>query len=156
MVLLGYRKDRTNPNLRTSLTLPFILIMFFKMVIFPFPWYFSELELPSWNILKNWKISQKAREYVGNTLKLFYVFYNISTSKCEKWEIHYFKNTAKVLNKSNKMLEPTCGQLFLFRKHSYLELLESSYFYKILETVLLYTIYFSQNYLLKQTKISSS
>lgn len=116
MVLLGYRKDRTNPNLQTALTLPFILIMFSKMVIFPFPWYFSELELPSWNILKYWKISQKTREYVGNILKPFYVFYNISASKCEKWEIRYFKNTAKMLNKSNKVLEPTCGQLFFIQK----------------------------------------
>lgn len=53
---------------------------------------------------------------MGNTPKPFYVFYNISASKCEKWEICYFKNTAKVLNKSNKVLEPTCGQLFLIQK----------------------------------------
>lgn len=40
-----------------------------------------------------------------------------------------------VLNKSNQVLEPTYEQHFLSRKHFYLELLESLYFYQKLEII---------------------
>lgn len=87
---------------------------------------------------------------MGNPLNPAYVVFNIPPSRCEKLEFSYFWKTATVLNKSNKVFEPMCGQLFLSRKQFHLELLESLYFYKNLEMIPAYPFHFGQNYLLKK------
>lgn len=96
-------------------------------------------------------MSQKAWENVVKPLNPSYIVFKFSTSRCKKWEFSYFWNTGTVLKKSDKVLEPMCGQCFLSRKHFYLELLVSLYFYKNLEMISAYPLHFGQNYMLNKS-----
>lgn len=145
MVPLGWRNNRTNPNLQTTLTLNFLLIIMLKLEI-AFPSmlfsikisilkYFEEI----WTWIRKHKNTWKSPQPFLCCFQQFYL-------RCEKLEISYFENTATVLNKSSKVLKHTSGQLFyfiqktfLFRKKIYWKVF---IFYKNMEIISVYPLHF--------------